>query len=132
MVGTNLVLDYQPNQSGTTTVTVRATDPGGLFIEDTLTVTVVSAADQFNNLTAAVDKLRDDGVLNSGATNALTTMLENALSSVRAGNVTPAINQLNAFENQVEALRNSGKLTDEQADELIGNLEALLPSLLEE
>ena len=132
MVGTELVLDYQLNQSGTTTVTVRATDAGGLFVEDSLTVTVVSANDQFINLIHDVNVLRDDGVLNNGNANALTTKLENAQTKVNAGNLNPAVNQLNAFRNQVEAFRNSGKLTDDQADDLLEKLDDLMTSLLDE
>ncbi|MDF3128288.1 Ig-like domain-containing protein [Kiritimatiellaeota bacterium B1221] len=40
-----LTLNYQTNQFGTATVTVRATDSGALFIEDTFTVTVNSVND---------------------------------------------------------------------------------------
>lgn len=131
MVGTDLVLDYQPNQSGTTTVTVRATDPGELFEEDTLTVTVVSAEDQLVNLIGGLNELQDQGVVSNGNANALTSKLENALAQVNAGNPTPAANQVNAVVNQVEAFRKSGKLSDDQADDLIEQLEALLTSLLE-
>ncbi|MDF3129968.1 DUF4347 domain-containing protein [Kiritimatiellaeota bacterium B1221] len=40
-----LTLDYQPNQSGSATITVRATDSGTLFVEDTFTVTVNAVND---------------------------------------------------------------------------------------
>ncbi len=40
-----LVLDYADNLYGTTTVTVRATDPAGLWVEDTFQVTVDSVSD---------------------------------------------------------------------------------------
>ncbi|GJQ35093.1 MAG: hypothetical protein JETCAE01_11030 [Anaerolineaceae bacterium] len=36
----NLVLDFAPNGFGTADLTIRATDSGGLFVEDTFTVTV--------------------------------------------------------------------------------------------
>jgi len=38
--GVTLVLDYQPGQTGTAAITVRATDLSGLFIETTFIVTV--------------------------------------------------------------------------------------------
>jgi len=41
----NLVLDYAPNANGTADITVRATDPGALFVEDTFTVTVTAVND---------------------------------------------------------------------------------------
>jgi hypothetical protein len=130
MNGTNLILDYQLNGSGTTTVTVRATDQGGLFVEDTFTVNVASADSQLINLIGGVNALRDDGVLNNGNANALTSKLKNVQQKVNDGQINAAVNQLNAFRNQVEAFRKSGKLTDGQADDLIEKLEALLTSLL--
>jgi hypothetical protein len=132
MDGNNLVLDYQLDQSGTTTVTVRATDQGGLFVEDIFTVNVASSDEQLVSLIGDVNLLRDDGVLNNGNANALTSKLENAQKKVEAGKINAAVNQLNAFRNQVEAFRNSGKLTDDQADDLLESLDALLISLLED
>lgn len=44
-VGNALVLDYKDNQSGTATITVRATDSGGLFTSDTFAVTVAAVPD---------------------------------------------------------------------------------------
>src|SRR5687767_358227 len=40
LLGTSLTLDYVANQSGSTVVTIRATDVSGAFVEDTFTVTV--------------------------------------------------------------------------------------------
>ncbi|MEZ6056154.1 MAG: DUF2341 domain-containing protein [Planctomycetaceae bacterium] len=40
-----LTLDYAPNQFGTSDITVRATDAGGLFVESTFRVTVNSVND---------------------------------------------------------------------------------------
>jgi hypothetical protein len=40
LTDTTLTLSYTPNQSGVATITVRATDLGGLFVEDDFTVTV--------------------------------------------------------------------------------------------
>ena len=57
IVGSDLVLDYQADQSGIAVITVRSTDAGGLSAEDTLTVTVLSAADQLNNIVADVGEL---------------------------------------------------------------------------
>jgi len=43
--GQNLVLDYAPDAFGTSDVTVRATDTGGLYVETTFTVTVTAVND---------------------------------------------------------------------------------------
>jgi hypothetical protein len=45
LVGTNLTLDYQPDQNGTATITVRATDGEGEFVEDSFLVTVTAVND---------------------------------------------------------------------------------------
>ena len=42
---TNFTLDYAPNANGTSNITVRATDPGGLFVEDTFAVNVAAVND---------------------------------------------------------------------------------------
>ena len=59
------------------------------------------------------------GVLNGGNGNALTVKLNNAISSLNAGKVNTAVNQLNAFINQVLAFLSAGKLTTAQAQPLI-------------
>ncbi|MBK8784602.1 MAG: tandem-95 repeat protein [Anaerolineales bacterium] len=41
----NLVLDYAPNVFGTSNITIRATDTGGMFVETTFAVTVTSVND---------------------------------------------------------------------------------------
>ncbi|MDN5205274.1 T9SS type A sorting domain-containing protein [Fulvivirgaceae bacterium BMA10] len=41
-----LILDYAENQNGVATITVRATDTGGLLVESTFTVTVNAVNDQ--------------------------------------------------------------------------------------
>ena len=43
--GMNLTLSYAPGQSGQATIVVHATDPGGLFAEDTFVVTVNALLD---------------------------------------------------------------------------------------
>ncbi|MCL6502049.1 MAG: tandem-95 repeat protein [Pirellulales bacterium] len=45
LVGTTLTLTYRPKLSGTAVITVRAQDPGGLFVTDTFVVTVTPVND---------------------------------------------------------------------------------------
>ncbi len=54
-----------------------------------------------------------------GVETALTSTLDAAINSLDNGHTTAAINQLNAFINQVNAQRTANKLTDEEADALI-------------
>ncbi|MEE8451932.1 MAG: Calx-beta domain-containing protein, partial [Thermoguttaceae bacterium] len=44
LVGDTLTLSYVPGENGTANVTIRATDQGGLWVEDTLLVTVNATA----------------------------------------------------------------------------------------
>jgi len=44
-VAGTLTLDYTTNQSGVSDITIRATDTGGLWVEDTFTVTVIAQND---------------------------------------------------------------------------------------
>jgi|GEM_PF-1936028 len=43
---TNFTLDFAPDANGTSDVTIRATDTGGLFVEDTFQVTVTAVNDE--------------------------------------------------------------------------------------
>ncbi|MCH8839196.1 MAG: VCBS repeat-containing protein [Planctomycetes bacterium] len=124
IVGSDLVLDYQADQNGIAVITVRSTDAGGLFAEDTLTVTVLSAADQLNNLVADVGGLG----LKGGNTNALISKLENAIAKLDAGKTTAGVNKIHAFINQVNAFVNSGKLPQTEASVLIDAANAAITS----
>jgi len=129
VVGNSLTLDYQPNQSGTVTITVTGTDSQGAAVDTTLQVTVRSPADQVTNLVAIIEQYNDDGKLNNGQTNALTKKLDNALKSIDKGNLTAAVNQIEAFQNQVAALVNSGALSEEEGDLLTDLADDLIDSL---
>ena len=59
------------------------------------------------------------GPLNGGQGNSLIKKLEAALDQLGKGNVTPAINKLEAFVNEVEALIRSGRLTEAQGRPLV-------------
>jgi len=59
------------------------------------------------------------GVLNNGQGNALNTKLQAALDALAQGNTNGAINQLQAFMNQVSAFVNAGTLTQAQAQVLL-------------
>ena len=79
-----LTLDYAPETSGTADITVRATDTGGLFVEDTFTVTLNSISRwEFNEgtgVTAYDSAGSDDGTLVNGPTWQTIGMIDGALS----------------------------------------------------
>jgi hypothetical protein len=88
----------------------------GLACEDPEPVGSISAT------IASVNELEASGVLNSGQASSLRAPLNAALQSFSAGNVIAGNNQLNAFGNQVRALRAAGILSAEEANELLNPL----------
>ena len=76
-----------------------------------------------------VQQLYDDGVLNQGQANALTSKLENVLDKLAKGNSNAAANQLGAFINQVEDFVSEGILTAEQGESLIKSAMLLVDAL---
>ncbi len=66
--------------------------------------------------------------LNEGIENSLISKLENAQKSLDKGQDNAAVNQLNAFINEVEAQRGK-KLTDAQADELIAAAQSIMGNI---
>ena len=81
-----------------------------------------------------IDKIEDlpqvveDLNLPQGTENSLKDKINNIQNSIDAGNITTAINQLNAFINQVNALKGK-KITDAEADMLIQYATNLINSL---
>jgi len=55
LVGTNLTLSYSPNSYGTADITVRGTDSGGSWIEDTFTVNVQAISPKLASGVVTVD-----------------------------------------------------------------------------
>jgi probable HAF family extracellular repeat protein len=67
--------------------------------------------------------------LSAAAQASLSVKLQAALDSMTAGNLTAAANQLNAFTNQVNALLNSGRISEANAAALIAAADAIVASL---
>jgi hypothetical protein len=66
--------------------------------------------------------------LPKGLENSLVSKLEAALASLNRGNKKAAINQLQAFINEVNAQRGK-KITEQQATELIADAQQIINSL---
>ncbi|WP_417658039.1 FG-GAP-like repeat-containing protein, partial [Pseudidiomarina aestuarii] len=60
-----LTLSYAANTSGSATITIRATDAGGLFVEDTFTVTVLAVNDAPTDLTLSNASVNQSGGINA-------------------------------------------------------------------
>jgi probable HAF family extracellular repeat protein len=80
-------------------------------------------------LMEAIQELLDAGVINGGNANALISKLEGAIAQLDKGNVDPAVNKIEAFINEVEALIRSGRLTSEQGQPLIDTARLIIESL---
>jgi len=89
--------------------------------------TLIKYTEQLDPDDAIDDLISDieDMNLPGGTENCLTSKLEAAQKSLENGQCGTAINQLEAFINQVEALRGK-KLTEEEADALIAAAEAII------
>jgi GNAT superfamily N-acetyltransferase len=95
----------------------------------TVSLTVVSAADQIDQLAGDVQALADSGAINGGQSNALITKLQNAATQLAQADTQQAINMLNAFINQVTSLIDTGVLTPAEGQPLIDAANAIINSL---
>jgi hypothetical protein len=73
-------------------------------------------------LRSDIATLVTQGVLSADQGAGLRDKLEAALSSIASGRTNPALNQLDAFNNQLDALVNSGALTADQAAALAAKI----------
>jgi len=85
--------------------------------------------EQIDVLIDAVNQLLDDDMLNGGRANSLKAKLSAARKSAANGRSTPAVNQINAFINEVQALMSGGVLSSEEGTALISIAEDILKSL---
>ena len=109
---------------GTCTITLTVTDSEGASGTGTTTVTVQTPAEATTDLITRVESLE----LSSGIENGLTSKLDNAIEKLNKGNERTAVNQLNAFINQVKAQRGK-KIPTEEADALIAMAQRIIESI---
>ncbi|MCE9527333.1 MAG: cadherin-like domain-containing protein, partial [Planctomycetales bacterium] len=119
-----------PNFHGDDSFTFKANDGIADSNIATVSVTVLSAAEQVAAITDQVRDLVNQGLINQGQANALLSSLDGANAQLAKGNTTSAVNMLNAFENKVYALRKSGRLSPEEANALISLTEDAINSAL--
>lgn len=85
--------------------------------------------DSLGALPGVLGTLVSEGVIDPTMQNSLTTKLENAEQSVDKENICAAVNQLEAFQNQLEAQRGN-KTSDESATLLTDYTNNLITQLL--
>jgi hypothetical protein len=103
---------------------------GPLEATATVSIRVVSAADQIAELRARVVALGARGALNGGQTNSLLVKLDQAAQKLADGQVKVAYNLIGAFVDEVESLRAGGVLPPDQADWLLVPARRVRQSLL--
>ncbi len=81
--------------------------------------------EMIRSLIMEIEALREAGVLNDGQANSLITKLENAIINLDKGKSKTALNNLNAFMNEVQSLVDEGVLTPEEGQSLIAAAEAI-------
>ncbi|MFC2038223.1 hypothetical protein ACFLUG_00420 [Chloroflexota bacterium] len=117
-IGSDMPDTYLP---GVTTVTWTAYDAAGNCGTATQEITVQTPNDATQTVITEVENL----YLPQGMENSIVSKLDNAVKSLEKSNIESAVNQLEAFINQVEAQRGK-KLTDEQADDLIDKVRTII------
>lgn len=116
--------------AGTFTALGRIADEVGDSPDYKVLVTVLTPQQATRGLITNIDDLVAGNMLNSGQGNALIAKLETASRQLDRGNVTPAINQLHAFINQVKALIGSGALPPVEGRPLIDEANSIIAALM--
>jgi hypothetical protein len=122
---------YTPNANfnGADSFSYKANDGMADSTVATVSLTVISAASQINQMVADVQALVDSGTLNGGRGNALITKLGNAQNDVTSGQTSQAISMLHALINQLNSFISTGVLTSAEGQPLIDAANAAIHSL---
>ncbi|MBI4469270.1 MAG: HYR domain-containing protein [Acidobacteria bacterium] len=110
-------------------VEVYGQDPNDPMTRHLVVGRLVPGSQIGSDATAMSQAKVSEGGLTKAEANWLINILKAAIQQLDRGNRTPAINQLNAFINQVEALERSGRLSSDQADALITSVQAVIDAL---
>jgi len=112
-------IKHEYTNSGKYTITVFATDKDGddsVTESDTVYTPFVKLLDDFDDLVS-------DGTLNNGQGNSFKSKINAITKNLDKHHLIPACNVAEALINEVEAFVQSGKLTEQQRDELIEKIE---------
>ncbi|HLM66899.1 MAG TPA: DNA/RNA non-specific endonuclease, partial [Longimicrobium sp.] len=122
--GNGFALSHTYRMAGTFTVTVRVTDDDGAQGVRTATVTVQSPSQAAGDLARVVN-----GMLDGGNASALNAKLRAATAALARGQDGAAVNQLDAFINQVQALVQSGRLSAADGSVLTAAAQRIVTSI---
>jgi probable HAF family extracellular repeat protein len=97
--------------AGTYTVTVSVDDGDGGITRTSATITVQSPSQAAQAATATITSLVTAGALAASEASTLNASLLAASATLARGNTTAGINQLRAFQNKVDAMLGSGRIS---------------------
>jgi hypothetical protein len=115
--GKSFTLSHTYPAAGTFTVTVRVSDDDATSMR-TQTVTVITPLVGVQNALQFIDQLVMAGKVSAGNANSLQSKLDAAAKQIERGNSTPAISQLGAALNEIDAMERSGRLSAADAASL--------------
>lgn len=108
---------------------IETSNESKVFITVGTIVEEVTGVKEVDEVIGTVEFLAEQGEISPEHVNALVTKLEGAIDKLEGGNIGPAINKLQAFINQVDALVNSHKITEETGDLLIIPIQLVIDEL---
>jgi phosphotransferase system HPr-like phosphotransfer protein len=121
---------FRPQQTGQSTCTLTFStddDTTNNEVQVQLNGTGTTTAQQaIENLKSLINGFVNTGHLNAGQGDALLATLSAAFAQLDKGNASAAINQLNAFQKQLNALVSAGKLSFTQAAELLSDAQKVI------
>jgi endonuclease G len=112
---TGVIVSHVYTRGGRYTVSVTVTDARGLETVATTIANVLTPAQGTAEIIGDVDQLVTAGVLAKGTGSSLTSKLDGAVKQFEARKIQPAVNQLEAFVHEVDALVRSDRLTTANA-----------------
>jgi YVTN family beta-propeller protein len=90
---------------------------------------VLTPVQKIEQTVDSVQDLVTSGALNQGQANALIAKINATAQSLNAGDTNKAIDELNAFINQVKAYMKTGKLSSTEGQALVGGANAVINAL---
>lgn len=99
---------------------------GGNLLNVPITLYVGTPLERIDDLIAQIQALAAAKVLNGGQANSMIVKLQAAKNSIQNGQTHTAINQLQAFINEVNAYIAGGMLTTQQGEDLIAEAEIII------
>lgn len=116
--GSGVDVSHTYNSGGTFTVRLIVTDIRGLADTVETTATIATWSQATGTAGEIVSELAASAKINRGVANSLQVKLDAAEASFARGNTATAVNQLEAFQHELDAIVRSGRMSEADAAEL--------------